>query len=176
MRPMCWHVSIIVGFPKTIGSWLVPSGMPISKLAIAVAVLFVLPVFVGYWTRHLKIAVAVAVLATSAAAFAFWMSIAKTATLEPAVSVDGTALVVEYVGGECEDHRSVSVAELTDSIRIAITTRSFAAECSDVAVLRQVRIELAQPIGSREVMDAGCTEDRPECNRVLEIKEPGQLG
>lgn len=140
----------------------------LTSLPWAFAFLFVVPVVIGYWTRHLKIAVPVAVLATAAAVTGTWISIGETVPLESVVSVDEDTLMVTYVGGECEDHRSVSVVERTPSVSISITTRSFASGCSDVGMLYRVSIELAQPLGSREIVDAGCTEDRVGCQRILE--------
>lgn len=140
-----------------------------TTVALAFGFLFVVPVFVGYWTRRLKVIVPVAALVTGTAVVASWISIGQTETLESAVSADGNELVVAYLGGECEDHRSVSIDERTESVRVSITTRSFASACSDVAVQHLVRIELGQPIGSRAIVNVGCTKDRAGCKRVLEL-------
>lgn len=139
----------------------------LTAVALIFGFLFVLPVFIGYRTGHLLIAMPVAILATAGVFFWVWSSLAETETLEAIVAADGNNLVLSYYGGDCEDQRSVSVDEDDETVRVSVTSRSFASGCNDMAVLRRIAVTLEHPLGTRAVVDLGCTRDRSGCERTL---------
>lgn len=138
-----------------------------ATLALIFSFLFVVPIFIGYRTGHLMIAISIATLATAGVYFWIWSSIAETETLKAIVAADGNELVLSYYGGDCEDQRSVSIDEEKDAVRVLVKSRSFASECNDMAILRQVSVRLDRPLGARAVIDRGCTKDRRGCERTL---------
>ncbi len=135
------------------------------------ALLFVVPVVIGIRAGKVKIALPVAILVTGGALLWFgswaWTRTAEEEVLDSIVSIEGRKLVVSYFGADCEDQRSVAVEEDRRSVRISVTSRSFASGCNDMAVLRTVSISLDEPLGSREVVNVGCTSGRAGCKRVL---------
>jgi hypothetical protein len=140
-----------------------------TALAMVVVVLFVIPVVIALATHRLKLVLPIAFLVTAGAAFWVWTDLGEpqVQVLEAIVSVDGNQLVVSYVGSECEDQRSVSADEGETSVRVKVVARSFASGCSDVGVHRQVSITLDRPLGSRGVVNVGCTPDRIGCEKLL---------
>ena len=78
--------------------------------------------------------------------------------MEAARTTDGgSTLVVDYVASECDDQGTVSVDASQDEVQVTIVRRSlFAGSCSDVAVQVSRKIPLAEPLGTREVLDTSC--------------------
>ncbi len=142
--------------------------------ALILGLLLVLPVVVGVRTTKAKIVVPLAVLVTAGSLAWFWTwafdRTAQTEVLTSVVSVSGAELVVRYIGSECQDQRSVDVDEDEDdrTVRISVTSRSFASGCSDIGVPYDVSITLERPLGTREIVNVGCTPDHRGCRAVLE--------
>jgi hypothetical protein len=143
---------------------------------VIVLVLGVVPAVLALRFGRAKVVSAVAALVTVTALTVFWRSAwswtASDEVLDSIASVDGDELVVRYVGGECEDQRSVDVDEDDQQVRIAITSRSFASACSDVGVGYDVAITLDEPLGTREVVNENCTPDRLGCQRIMGRSTP----
>lgn len=140
----------------------------VTAAVLIVALLFAVPVAIAVRTRSVRFTLPVALLVTAGALFWAWTSVDKREeVLDSIVSVEGAALTVMYIGGECEDQRSVSVDEDDDQVRILVTTRSFASGCSDVGVSHTVAITLDEPLDSRDVVNVGCTPERLGCSKVL---------
>ena len=91
---------------------------------------------------------------------------APTPWAKPA-TVDGRIVTTTYVGSECQSYDRVDVDE--DSERVVITVREtvLARGCSDVGVSYDVRVELDEPLGDRELLDGACLDpdlrNRPSC-------------
>jgi asparagine N-glycosylation enzyme membrane subunit Stt3 len=138
-----------------------------TALAMVVIVLFVIPVVIALATHRLTIVLPIALVVTGGASFWVWTDLGEPQVLGAIEAVEGNQLVVSYVGSECEDQRSVSVDEGETSVRVKVVARSFASGCSDVGVHRQVSITLDRPLGSRGVVNVGCTPDRIGCEKLL---------
>jgi hypothetical protein len=133
-----------------------------------VAALFVMPVVIGVKTRSTRVVLPVALLLTGGALFWAWTGVGvEQEVLDSIVSVEGNELTVMYIGGECEDQRSVTVDEDDDQVRISVATRSFASGCSDIGMLHTFAVTLDGPLSSREVVNVGCTRERRGCRRTL---------
>lgn len=140
----------------------------VTASVLIVALFFVVPVAIAIKTQRIRLTLPFALVLTGGALFWAWTSVdQQEEVLDSIVAVDGVALTVMYIGGECEDQRSVSVDESDKQVRILVTTRSFASGCSDVGVAHTVAITLDEPLDSREVVNVGCTAERLGCRRVL---------
>ena len=139
--------------------------------ALIVGLFLVLPVVVGVRTRTARFVVPLALLVTAGSLAWFWTwawdRTAQQEVLTSVVSVDGVELVVEYIGSECQDQRSVDVYEDDRTVRISVTSRSFASGCSEVGVPYEVAVTLERPLGTREIVNVGCTRDDRGCRSVL---------
>ncbi|WP_332644180.1 hypothetical protein [Aeromicrobium sp.] len=134
-----------------------------------VGLLLVLPVLIGRKVGRLRIVLPLAASATAVAMYFAWMSVGEREVLEELVSADGNTIVLAYSGSACEDQRSVSVEESSKSVRVTVTTRSFAFGCSDVGMFYRVTVKLDQPLGSRGVVNAGCTSEHIGCTKILRL-------
>ena len=72
------------------------------------------------------------------------------------VRVEGRVLVVDYLGGECDRSASLDVVESADQVELTVRISGWSLACSDVAVPRQVRATLKEPLGRRELVDGAC--------------------
>lgn len=72
------------------------------------------------------------------------------------VEVDGTHLVVHYVGGECDRSATLEVEEDADEVVVTVMVSDWALSCSDVGVPRRLDGTLEAPVGGRDVVDGAC--------------------
>lgn len=76
------------------------------------------------------------------------------------VEVDGTELVVRYVGGECDRGATLEVEETPDEVVVTVLVSGWSLSCSDAGVPRELTGRLESPLGERVVVDGACR--RPE--------------
>lgn len=126
------------------------------------ALLLALGYALGRKFGRVRYTVPVAVLIVVALGFWYWDAIGKQEEWTAATTTGERSLSVRYLGGSCEDQRSVDVDETDESVTITITTRTFARGCDDVGNPRRVTVTLDQPLGNRKLLDGACT---PACVR-----------
>ena len=68
-------------------------------------------------------------------------------TTVEAVAGRHDAVVVSWIGGDCDDHAIISIEPTGDRYRASVTSQSSAMSCSAAGVLRGVRLSLTKPVG-----------------------------
>lgn len=133
-------------------------GGPLLLAALILAVAYVL----GRKFGRVRYTGPVGLLIIAALGFWYWDAIGEKEKWSRATATGERSLSVRYGGGSCEDQRSVDVDETDDSVKITITTRSFARGCDDALRPRKVTVKLNQPLGDRKLFDGACS---PACVR-----------
>lgn len=108
------------------------------------------------------VVLSVVLLLVVASALAWWVGLRRE---EPApftswVAVESTRVEVSYVGGSCQDGSRLDVAEDRERVVLTVRTWSRATSCDDAGVQYTVSGRLAEPLGTREVVDGACLEER----------------
>lgn len=74
-----------------------------------------------------------------------------------ASSDDGSLVLVEYTGGECDQGDSADVDETATTVTITVRVRDLPWwSCSDVGIPRAVEVLLDAPLGDRQLIDGAC--------------------
>jgi len=107
------------------------------------------------------LAILVACLAAVVGIGAYVVSRAELVPWQRA-EADGRTVSVTYVGGECDDWAWTDVDEQSDAVTITVHVMDLGASCSDVGVQRMIDVELAEPLGDREVIDGACGQPKYE--------------
>jgi hypothetical protein len=71
------------------------------------------------------------------------------------VADGGRTLEISSVGGKCDSGRRTETTETPTVVRVEVIVEVPAqASCEDIAVYRTVEVELARPLGDRQLLDA----------------------
>jgi hypothetical protein len=97
-----------------------------------------------------------------AGALVWWVGLRRE---EPApftswVATDSTRVQVTYTGGSCQDGSRLDVTEDRERVVLSVLTWTSATSCDDAGVEYTVSARLAEPLGSREVVDGACLDER----------------
>lgn len=113
-------------------------------------------------TARRMLVLTVVLLLVVAAALAWWAGLRREtpAPFTSWVAVESTQVQVTYTGGSCQDGSRLDVAEEADRVILTVRTWTRAMSCDDVGVEYSVSARLDAPLGSREVVDGACLEER----------------
>jgi hypothetical protein len=78
------------------------------------------------------------------------------------VSADGRTVTLHYVGGECDKPSKVDVEERRDEVVLTVTTRESYGGCEDIGITKSIDARLAEPLGTRSLVDGACEAAGPE--------------
>ncbi|QIM20243.1 hypothetical protein G7075_02230 [Phycicoccus sp. HDW14] len=111
----------------------------------------------------------VAPLLLLALAVLWWLELRRgEPTPVTSFAVDGSRVDVTYTGSDCQDGSRLEVTE--EATRVVLTVRAweFPTGCNDMGVTYRVSATLDEPLGTREVVDGACFDDRvggyPACS------------
>lgn len=133
-------------------------------LAVLALPILLVAATVGFAAGRMRLALAVALGLASGLGAILWLQLGEHQPWDTASAISGARLKVTYTGSECEDQRTVDVDESDTSVKITITSRSYASACSDVGFVHAVTVTLDEPLGDRQLLDGSC---RTPCARVL---------
>ncbi len=106
-------------------------------------------------------AVVVVPMVLAALALAWWLDLRSgEPTPFSTFAVDGSRVEVSYVGSSCQDGSRLEVTE--EAARVVLTVRAWelSGSCDDVGVDYRLRATLEEPLGTREVVDGACLDER----------------
>ena len=112
----------------------------------------------------------IVVLALVVAALVAW-SLRALAEPRPWVkppTIDGEVVTTTYTGSDCQSYDHVDVDEGSERVVITVWETVLARGCNDMGVPYDVRVELDETLGDRELVDGACLveelEGRADCD------------